>query len=116
MADKPTVFLAIRVRPESYVLSSLTANLGHIRPPMDCDDDLIAAVDPSLVTKDIEVRARLKSKRGPVTASLLAWSSTFEDDPETPIDERWKVIATTPAPTDKVIVLAGTFNPYQGRS
>jgi hypothetical protein len=115
MSNKPTVYLAVRVQPTNFDLSSLTANLGHVRPPMECHEEVIAPVAARLVTNDMALRVRLKSKGGPVIASLLAWSSSFDDDQSTPVDERWLVIDKTPIATDQVIELKGRFDPYRAQ-
>jgi hypothetical protein len=110
----PVVFVALKVKPAKFDLSSLTANLGHLVPPMHYEQDIVVRVDDALVAPSIDVRARLKSVRGKVRARLLVWSSAFGDDPSTPVDERWKELDVTKAPSDEFIVLEGRFDPTQG--
>jgi hypothetical protein len=119
MPVKPAVFLAIKVEPKGFILGSFTANLAHVQPPMDYQDDLVAPVGPERFSAHapIEVRARFKPIRGPARAVLLGWSSDFEDDGDTHnVDERWHVIASTPSPTADIIELKGTFDPFKRES
>ena len=111
---KPTVFLALRVEPRDFILSSFTANLSHVAPPMDYHQDLVVPVNDEFVSEDMDVRVRLKGIDKPIRAFLMGWSSAFEDDPKTEeLDERWQFIKGTNFANGGIVELSGTFNPFR---
>ncbi len=114
--SKPSVFFCIKLTSKHFILSSFTANLSHLKPPMDYHDDLVASVKEEFVTPGMEIRARIHAN-GPARAILLGWSSEFPDAPDTRVDERWVEIASkTLTDAAGIIELTGTFEPYRSRS
>lgn len=113
---KPTVFLKLVVTPPRYKVATFSANLGSVAAPGEYRGDLQVQVDQKFVSRDMEIRVRLKGNEA-VTAQLWGWSSALEDDPSTPeFDERWKLIAPRSVQqlTTDVIELSGVFDPRKG--
>lgn len=116
MSVKPTVFLAIKVKQQGFMLSSLTANYADVQPPGFHGRELRAEVHERFFNDEgpIDVRARIKPLQGQeLTATLFGWSSEFENDEATPIDERWHEIASGATQTGEYVELKGSFNPFK---
>jgi hypothetical protein len=107
------VLVAIKVRPsgQRYDLLDAAANGALITEIGPRVGDLTLLVKPELISPDMSIHVRVRSVKGPITVSVLAWSSALVDDPATPQDERWTAIGD-PCTGADTLVIDDTFQPF----